>query len=127
MTALDEARARVDEMMNRANAPGLAAFKRLALGGAVVAAQAAERIGDEYDTRVLSGVLTEALAHADQQSDGDAVALYGGELLAVLSDLADNGDEEAAEGVNLSAAALPAVLVRYGAACAARRKEQRNG
>lgn len=95
---------------------------------AVMDADDAERIEwDEHDTRMLSGTLTMGLRRAAERGDHTGFDLYGAKLVAVLSDLADLGDEQAADGINRCAITLPPYLVQLGRACAAMRREQRNG
>jgi hypothetical protein len=118
--ALIAARANVELYVELSSAPLL---RRSHLRLAVLLAEYAESIGDEYDTRMLAKVLTVALKHAADRDDREAVDLYAATLLAVLSDLADGGDEHQAEGVNVCAANLPAYLVQLGRACAAARRE----
>ncbi len=119
---LDKARQSVVDTLAIAEHPIL---RRPMLTLAVLLAEDAERIGDEYDTRVLSGCLTQELDHLERF--GGDVTLTAAKLLAVLSDLADGGDENAAEGVNVCAAALPARLVEFGRTCARQRREAANG
>lgn len=96
---------------------------RALLASAVPLAEYAESIGEEHDTRMLSGVLSLNLQRALQCNDADRVDYFGAKLLAVLSDIADLGDENAAEGVNACSASLPPHLVQLGRACSAARRE----
>ncbi len=96
---------------------------RTLLASAVPLAEYAESIGEEHDTRMLSGVLSLNLERAMQRGDAEGADYFGAKLLAVLSDLADMGDENAAEGVNVCSASLPAYMVQMGRARSAARRE----
>lgn len=118
---LIEARANLDAILAN-NSPGLEALRAHV---AVVAAENADAIGDEYDTRRLAGVLTTALSDATRRSDDMDTTIYGGMLVGVLADLADAGDEAAAVNVNDSVQSLPIALVRWGSEYARQRKGRR--
>lgn len=95
---------------------------------AVMDAEDAERIEwDEHDTRMLSGTLSIGFQWAAERGDQAGFDHYGAKLIAVLSDLADLGDEQTADGINRCAITLPPHLMQLGRACAAMRREQRNG
>lgn len=76
--------------------------RRIGLPTALLHARHLEEIGDMHDTRQLAGVLTRVASAAAERGDNGATALAAGELLAVLADIADDGDEDVAIGVNAS-------------------------
>lgn len=78
--------------------------RRIGLPTALLHARHLEEIGDMHDTRQLAGVLTRVASAAAERGDNGATALAAGELLAVLADIADDGDEDVAIGVNASVA-----------------------
>lgn len=99
---------------------------RSLLASAVPLAEYAESIGEEHDTRMLSGVLSLNLQRALGREDVQGANYFSAKLLAVLSDLADLGDEAIADGVNKCVDALPSHIVQLGAACSAARREAAN-
>ena len=119
-TELSNARAKVEEFLGYCQHPLLGRSMHVA---AVWVAEDAERIGEEYDTRKLAAVLTLALQRACEAGDASGVDLYAAKLLAVLSDIADLGDEYQATAVNACAEALPAYRVQLARACSAARRE----
>lgn len=117
---LSDARAKVVELMECCHHPLLGRSMHVA---AVLLAEDAERIGDEYDTRKLAEVLALALQRACEANDARGKDLYAAQLLAVLSDLADMGDEDQAQAVNQCVAALSPYRVGLARACSAARRE----
>ncbi len=118
---LDKARAELAVFLERCEGPDLG---RLTFDAAVSLAQEAESLGNGEDTRTLGAVLTASLERSFH-TEGEDVALlsYAAPLLAVLSDLADDGDETAAEMVSACSYSLPAHIVQMGRDCAAARRQ----
>lgn len=123
ITELSNARAKVDEFLGYCQHPLLGRSMHVA---AVLLAEDAERIGEEYDTRKLAEVLTLALQRACEANDARGKDLYAAQLLAVLSDLADMGDEDQAQAVNQCVASLSPYRVGLARACSATRREAAN-
>lgn len=106
---LDGERARLHRLLTGADHDSLS--RRLGMTAALAQARHLDRVGDIDDTRRLAGVLTRAVIAEQERGGLETTALLAGELLAVLSDIADDGDEDMAIGVNASAADVsPRVL-----------------
>jgi hypothetical protein len=122
MTPLDTARRRVQDLMFQAETTP---YGYCMLQAAVWAAEHAETVGDESDTRRLADVLKRALLSATERDDQKAIELHAADLLAVQSDLADLGDDYHAEKLNGLVGALPAHIVELGKARSAVRRDRR--
>lgn len=99
---------------------------RSLLASAVPLAEYAESIGEEHDTRMLSGVLSLNLQRAVAREDGVGADYFTAKMLAVFSDLADLGDEAVAEALNRCVDSLPSHVVQLGMAYAALRRGAAN-
>lgn len=111
---MEAGRERLKRMLEQAPDPFLG---RTALAGAVVQAQANERIGDGDDARALAAVLSLALSAELGRGNQPLIDLRTAELLAALCTVADDGDEPAAMAVNDSAPSLPPAVVVMAGAC----------
>lgn len=118
---LQVARDRVQGLLSSADSVFM---RRLALAGAVFQAEVNQQRGDMYDTRVLASVLAPALADAAERSDQDQVTLYSAKLLAVLSIIADDGEEETAIAINEATPGLDVHVIGLARAYA---RKLRNG
>jgi len=83
----------------------------MALPAALLVGRDAELEGGERGTRQLAGLLTHSVRAAIERNDEDKAKRLGAELLAVLSDIADLGDEETATGINTVAEEVGADVV----------------
>lgn len=97
-------RARLHRLLNAADLDPVS--KRIGMTAALAQARHLDRLGDIGDTRQLASILTRIVVAEQERGDVEATAMAAGELLAVLSDIADDGDEDMAVGVNASAAGL---------------------
>lgn len=118
---LDGERARLHRLLTAADHDSLS--RRLGMTAALAQARHLDRVGDVDDTRQLASILTRAVVAEQERGDLKATALLAGELLAVLSDIADDGDEDMAIGVNASAADVSPYIIRI--ACVFSRRRQR--
>lgn len=112
-------RHRVDTLMEAAQSPFLA---YLAIAASVIQAEVNNRSGDIYDTRKLAFVLAQGLTSALERADEDLATLYSAKLLSVLSDIADDGDEDAALAVTEAGSNLPPLIFRMAGAYSRLRK-----
>jgi hypothetical protein len=120
---LDGERARLHRLLTAADHDSLS--RRLGMTAALAQARHLDRIGGIDDTRQLASVLTRAVVAEQERGDLEATALLAGELLAVLSDIADDGDEDMAIGVNASAAEVSPRVIEIARAFAQRRRRRR--
>jgi hypothetical protein len=95
---LDADRACLEELIATSAQGGMT--KRLCLGGALIVARSLDERGTVADTCRLANVLGMAAAYATERGDNNEADLASAELLAVLSDLADEGDEDLAVLIN---------------------------
>lgn len=96
--------------------------RRLAGWSALLMARNLDQVGDVEDTARLANVLA-ALGQAQaERGDVEGLTMSSAELLAVLCDLADAGDEELADGINRIAEGLDMNLVQYARAWSKKRK-----
>lgn len=117
---LNGERARLQRLLAAAGHDSLS--RRLGMTAALAQARHLDRIGDIDDTRQLASVLTRAVVAEQERGGLEATALLAGELLAVLSDIADDGDEDMAIGVNASAAEVSPRVIEIARAFAHRRR-----
>lgn len=96
--------------------------RRIGMTAALAQARYLDHWGDIDDTRQLASVLTRAVFVEQQRGDLRAIDMLAGELLAVLSDLADAGDEEMAIGVNVSADDVSLQVIEIARAYTRRRR-----
>lgn len=97
------------------------------LSRAVSLATRCELIGGEYDLRRLSGILTLATQDAVNKGEPSRRDAYAADLIAVLSEIADLGDEDAARGITVFIPKLSPELVEAGKAAALMRRKARDG
>jgi hypothetical protein len=115
-------RARLHRLLNAADRDPVS--KRISMTAALAQARHLDRLGDVDDTRQLASVLTRIVVTEQERGDVDATAMAAGELLAVLSDIADDGDEDMAIGVNASAAEVSWRVMEIARAFAERRRRR---
>ncbi|MEG8058017.1 hypothetical protein QP150_16185 [Sphingomonas sp. 22L2VL55-3] len=118
---LDGERARLHRLLTAADHDSLS--RGLGMTAALEQARHLDQVGDIDDTRQLASVLTRMASAAAERGDNGATALAAGELLAVLADIADDGDEDVAIGVNASAADVSPFII--GIACEISRRRRR--
>jgi hypothetical protein len=115
-------RLQIDAWLAQA-AQGNFLVRHIALASALLEAERIEVSGEPEDTRRLANVLARNLEHYAQRGDERPVLLLSAKLLAVLNDVADDGDEEAARDLNECVAGLDAFTVSLGCAQVARRNQ----
>jgi hypothetical protein len=115
-------RVRLHRLLNAADRDPVS--KRISMTAALAQARHLDRLGDVDDTRQLASVLTRIVVTEQERGDVDATAMAAGELLAVLSDIADDGDEDMAIGVNASAAEVSWRVMEIARAFAERRRRR---
>lgn len=115
-------RARLHRLLNAVDRDPIS--RRIGMTAALAQARHLDRIGDANDTRQLAGVLTRVVLAEQARGDDEAIAMAAGELLAVLSDIADDGDEDMAIGVNTSAAEVSPRVIEIARAFAQRRRRR---
>jgi len=113
-------RARLHRLLTAADSDPIS--RRIGMTAALSQARHLDRMGDIDDTRQLASVLTRMVVAEQKRGDLQAIAMTAGELLAVLSDIADDGDEDMAVGVNASAAEVSPRVIEIARAFAQRRR-----
>jgi len=113
-------RARLRRLLTAADSDPVS--RRVGITAALAQARHLDRVGDIEDTRRLASVLTRVVVAEQERGDLEAIAMAAGELLAVLSDIADDGDEDMAIGVNASAAEVSPHVIEIARAFAQRRR-----
>lgn len=122
MPDLHAARQNLDSIAAVCTNPALSLVHRMARRVAVIAAGNADRLGDEQDARRYCDALIAALRDAREAQDVGAIELYEAQLMAVLSGLADAGDEDAAMRLNALACDVPPLSARLALAVANERR-----
>ena len=113
-------RARLHRLLNAADRDPVS--KRIGMAAALAQARHLDRLGDIDDTRQLVSVLIRVVVAEQERGNLEATAMAAGELLAVMSDIADSGDEDMAIGVNASAADVSLRVMEIAQGFAQRRR-----